>query len=202
MFSRFLFRLMQKRHFVFLTAILFVLSACSAARNVSTKARPKEPLYDQSPVYNKVNLHPYSNRNVLTTVNYQLPGFIPRCTKIKFNMIEPDKAVFTIVDTGEQYEYALNGHTQESLRSHLKKVFSPECSDEDLSNLNETDMKGIRAGDVRIGMTKQGVIYALGYPPDHRTPSTEANEWLYWKHHFDRFRVHFNDEGKVVRIEN
>ncbi len=194
---------MRIRHALPLLSIFVLLAGCSAARNVSTKASPKEPLYEDSPVYNTVNLHSYDGRQVLTTINYQLPRLIPRCTKVKFNMIERDTAVFTVVDTGEQYEYNLHRHTRETLREHLKNVFKPSCQKaENISGLNETDLKGIRAGDVRIGMTKKGVIHAIGYPPDHRTPSTDADEWLYWKHQFDRFRVHFDDEGTVVRIEN
>jgi len=194
---------MRIRHTIGLLMIVALLAGCSAARNVSPKASPKEPLYDDAPVYNTVNLHPYLQRNVLTTINYQLPGIIPRCTKVKFNMIERDVAVFTVVDTGEQYEYALDGHTKETLREHLKKVFKPSCTKaENISGLNGTDLKGIRAGDVRIGMTKKGVIHAIGYPPDHRTPSTDADEWLYWQNRFNRFRVHFDDEGTVVRVED
>jgi hypothetical protein len=48
-------------------------------------------------------------------------------------------------------------------------------------------------------MRKSAVIVALGYPPKHKTPSLEANQWRYWSSRFGSFLVHFQDD-KVSQI--
>ena len=45
-------------------------------------------------------------------------------------------------------------------------------------------------------MSKAGVLVAIGYPPDHATPSLDANEWIYWRNKMFRFGVQFT--GDVV----
>jgi hypothetical protein len=50
---------------------------------------------------------------------------------------------------------------------------------------------GIQQGQVFQGMSKQGVILAIGYPPEHQTPSLEADQWSYWRNSHRRFQVYF-----------
>lgn len=69
-----------------------------------------------------------------------------------------------------------------------------------LSNLSAKDRKGVKDGRAYIGMTKNGVRMALGYPAKHRTPSLDNYEWVYW---IDRFRtqlIRFNNKGIVTEI--
>jgi hypothetical protein len=46
-------------------------------------------------------------------------------------------------------------------------------------------------------MTKQDVIASVGYPPAHKTPSLDGNEWRYWENRFGTILVTFKD-GKVA----
>ena len=39
-------------------------------------------------------------------------------------------------------------------------------------------------------MTKQQVIMSLGYPPTHRTASTDLNTWTYWYNRWLTYQVH------------
>lgn len=69
-----------------------------------------------------------------------------------------------------------------------------------LGNLSAKDKKGLKDGRAYIGMTKNGIRMALGYPAKHRTPSLENNDWVYW---IDRFRtqlIRFNSKGVVTEI--
>lgn len=69
-----------------------------------------------------------------------------------------------------------------------------------LSNLSAKDRKGVNDGRAYIGMTKNGIRTALGYPAKHRTPSLDNNEWIYW---IDRFRtqlIRFSSKGIVTEI--
>ncbi len=63
--------------------------------------------------------------------------------------------------------------------------------------LSAVDQEGIQAGKAMLGMTKQGVMIALGYPAMHKTPSTDLNTWVYWKARFNMLTVNFGEDGKV-----
>ncbi|HEY3757641.1 MAG TPA: hypothetical protein VGL42_15925 [Opitutaceae bacterium] len=39
----------------------------------------------------------------------------------------------------------------------------------------------IRQGRPAVGMSKEQVVMARGYPPRHRTPSLESEIWVYWE---------------------
>jgi len=44
--------------------------------------------------------------------------------------------------------------------------------------------KSIKFGEMRLGMTKEEVLKTRGYPPAHKTISTEADRWIYWSSRF------------------
>lgn len=70
-----------------------------------------------------------------------------------------------------------------------------------LDGFSEVDRKGIKSGKVYIGMTKNGVLTALGYPAKHRTPSLESNRWTYWRNRFVTMIVEFDGDGIVIGIK-
>ena len=55
---------------------------------------------------------------------------------------------------------------------------------------------------VLIGMSKDGVVLAIGYPPEHKTPSLKNNRWVYWASRWNKFAVLFNKDGLVERVHN
>jgi hypothetical protein len=57
----------------------------------------------------------------------------------------------------------------------------------------------IRDGQLIQGMTKQQALMARSYPPAHRTPSLEADEWIYYETPGFVDRVVFSD-GKIQSI--
>jgi outer membrane protein assembly factor BamE (lipoprotein component of BamABCDE complex) len=49
-------------------------------------------------------------------------------------------------------------------------------------------------------MTREQVILSLGYPPTHRTPSTEGREWTYWYNRWVTYKIIFDDAGVVSTL--
>jgi hypothetical protein len=69
-----------------------------------------------------------------------------------------------------------------------------------LDQLSAIDQKGIRDAKAYVGMTKNGVRIALGYPAAHRTPSLENNTWTYWTDRFRAIKIQFDNKGIVQSI--
>jgi hypothetical protein len=153
-------------------------------------------------VYTLVNLHPDEVRARLYAVNYQQSGLIPRCTEVDLIEIDGESLLFRVPETSREYHYYYHKAASEPFDQHLLKYFGSSCNPGDVRSLSDTDQAGIREGKASAGMTKQGVLYAIGYPPPHVTPDLEAKEWTYWKNRFDRMIVVFDDEGRVVEIRD
>jgi len=66
-----------------------------------------------------------------------------------------------------------------------------------VDKFSRIDQKGILEGKSYIGMTKNGIRAAFGYPATHRTPSLENQTWIYWKIRFQNYYVRFDKYGKV-----
>jgi hypothetical protein len=146
-----------------------------------------------------VNLHPDEERGLLYSTNYQQLGLISRCTPIRIDSTSKKGIVFTVTGSNRQYNYLFHDTMVETPEQHLARYFGATCGD--TSALNPLDLKGIETGTVSEGMTKQGVIYALGYPPEHATPSPDRDQWVYWKNRWDRFVVRF-EGGVVASVQN
>ncbi len=96
----------------------------------------------------------------------------------------------------EFHETRMGMKTQE----YLDKITSPRpVSYARLSNL---DRKGIAEGKAFVGMSREGVMAALGYPAVHRTPSLDSPTYIYWTNRFGTMAVNFDAKGKVASIIN
>jgi len=56
----------------------------------------------------------------------------------------------------------------------------------------------IKSGNMKMGMTKEQVVMARGHPPGHKTPSLDADTWLYWSSRLVIQTIVF-DNGVLVR---
>ncbi|MBA3580871.1 MAG: hypothetical protein H0W44_00290 [Gammaproteobacteria bacterium] len=154
-------------------------------------------------VYNLLNLHADPTRHTLSSVNYQLEGLIPRCTALEITDAGKKRLKFKIKESGIEYSYDFHAKsTPGEFDNHLAKVFAAKCNTALSKNLNNADQAGIKTGLAKKGMSKNGVLLALGYPPEHITPDPKtADQWTYWKNKFNRFIVHFNSKGIVENVQ-
>ncbi len=168
-------------------------------------APPPPPLEPDAPPlppggaerYTLVNLHPRGD--YLSTVNYQFAGLIPLCTRVRIDARSRSQLSFTVLAGGQRYEY--NYHRSAgNFDADIARVFGTTCSRSRARQLSSLDQQGIRAGRALPGMTKEGVILAIGYPPPHRTPSLQGDAWRYWVGRSATVVVQFRD-GRVVRID-
>lgn len=132
-------------------------------------------------VHTQSVLHPDERRAVLYSVNYQLEGsYLPACTEVQILEVNREHAVFRIAESGRTYTYRFHKTMQESIQQHLDRVFGPPCDPADFAALSDVDQQGIYEGRALIGMTREGVLRAMGYPPSHATPYIERDVWKYW----------------------
>ena len=173
------------------------LAACS---NTPVLSESGEDMTGQAGVYTLVNLHPDETRQRLYATNYQMPSLIPLCTEVVILEASNKKMEFQVKDTGRTYQYYYHRSAVEPMADHLKHFFGKTCNKEAAAKLSSIDQQGIEEGRIYEGMSKKGVVLALGIPPKHVTPNLDSNRWQYWKNRYDTMMVEFDKSGKVSKI--
>lgn len=139
--------------------------------------------------------------------NWTAPGeghfFVPVNAKAKIRVkrgIMGRRLVITILKTKREIHFELNLRNMrcKSMDDYIALIASPNPTP--LGKLSPKDRKGIKQGNALIGMSKEGVRIALGYPARHRTPSLDSNTWIYWKNRRATTAIEFGGNGKVKNI--
>ena len=181
-------------------SIMLTTIALAVSLNMSAYAGDETMIAEGTELYTLTNLHPDPVNLRLYATNYLQAALIPRCSKVSVTKKSKKKMKFTLESSGAEYEYLHHKKAApEGFEANLKKYFGTECSSSEVTKLSETDQDGIKKGRVALGMTKQGVILAIGYPPEHVTPSTDMDQWRYWKNKFAT-RLFYFENGKVSEI--
>lgn len=67
-------------------------------------------------------------------------------------------------------------------------------------SLTAQEQKSVLAGEITDGMSKAAVLMAYGYPPGHKTPSLEADKWIYWEN-WSKIRTVTFDGDRVQAVD-
>ncbi|GAB1256261.1 hypothetical protein NBRC116494_07630 [Aurantivibrio plasticivorans] len=173
------------------------LVAC-VAFSANSFAESIKSLIGKDNVYLLVNQHPDEGRQRMYTVNYQLPAVLPVCTKVRLTKLKRKYLEFEVPERGDrEYRYYLHKSLPGDFQDHLAEIFGTNCPD--ISKMSKKDQEGIKAGRPLVGMTKKGVLIAMGPPPAHVTYSTDLDTWVYWVNRFNKQNVEFKD-GKVSKV--
>lgn len=138
----------------------------------------------------------------INTLNYTLGFPIPVNSIVFYEDINSKQLAFTYED--KRYYLRNNPrYSKTNMDQMLDRYFGTKKVD--LSKFTPQEQKAIKAGKAEVGMSKEAVLLALGYPPAHATPSLQQDEWKYWKfqHGYaqDTIIYHFKD-NKVSSIED
>lgn len=147
-----------------------------------------EPAAQPAQYYTQTNLR--FHRGQASSIGYTNQTLLPACTPVTVLSVNGRQAVLQ-TPTGGEITYVIHRGSSLSAEEHLDRILGPSCP-----SLTNADQGGVQVGEAQVGMTREGVIAALGFPPEHRTPALEANEWIYWSSRMRTFTVVFN--GDVV----
>jgi hypothetical protein len=145
--------------------------------------------------YTRVNIW-YENPEVIYSTNYHEGTMIPLGTKVEIVTEKKSKIVFKTVEDGRSYTIVrMKRHTNITTNALLNQYFSRTniVDSSEYKALPKTAKKSIAAGEIELGMSKEAVLMAYGYPPTHRTPSTTSDRWIYWNQRARNFAVMFSN---------
>lgn len=140
----------------------------------------------------------FQEKDNYRTTNYRKGILIPINTPVTLQAMESDEAKLTLVDSGRPLTIEnVIKYTKDEMPIAFTKIVAP--TKVDLSKFNADEKAAILAGEVRKGMSKKAVLAAIGYPPQHETPSLDGDSWTFWANRYNRFIVRFKN-GKVDQI--
>jgi len=155
-------------------------------------------------VYALVNLHADAANNRLHAMNYQLPKLMPICSE--FVIKDIDTKVIELTHKGIDYTYLWDKYTRnagQSLTVNFSQFFGKSCDEAEakVRSLSDIDQKGIKRGQAIVGMSKEGVLLAMGRPPIHATPELEGDLWTYWVNRWARNVLEFDESNILKHIQ-
>lgn len=163
-------------------------------------------------VYNKYNIHTQFKKASGNTkichasyANYTNPGaghiIVPVGTQLTVEDIGSKEIVFHDATNDIRIRFELHEPRMGvSAEQYLELITSP--APVSLSSYGAADKKGIEAGKASVGMTRKGVMAALGYPAAHATPGLDSDMYTYWTNRFGKVVVFFDAAGKVKEVRD
>ena len=163
-------------------------------------------LAQDEPRFTKYNIHTQGKDATnfkASYANFTDPGaghvIIPAGTKIQMVKQGWRGFVFTYDNGSKKVTFEFHKKRMGmSMDEYIELITSSEPVS--YPGLSKQDKKGIAAGNAYKGMTRKGVMIALGYPAAHKTPSLDSSTWIYWGNRFRTVGVDFNDQGKVSNV--
>lgn len=143
----------------------------------------------------------YAYKNKFVTANYHAGTLIPINTRAKITDMGSRKMEIELPDN-DNMEVKIENiekYTHKNMEEIKDRMFGK--SKVDLSKFSREAQDAIKKGQIRVGMTKEQVLLAYGYPPVHVTPSTDANQWTYWKNRWNKMVLDFQN-NKLTGIRD
>jgi len=139
----------------------------------------------------------------INTLNYTLGFPVPVNSIVFYEDINSKQLAFSYND--KRY-YLRNSprYSKTNMDEMMDRYFA--TNKVDLSKFTKQEQTMIKKGKVEVGMSKEAVILALGYPPAHVTPDWKGmDDWKYWKfqrgYAQDTIIYHFKN-NKISSIED
>jgi hypothetical protein len=146
----------------------------------------------QATYYTMTNLRIRGRR--LTSVNeWRGHTILPVCTPVQIRGVNRGRIVF--IANGQTYQFVYHRRASSVTADiEAQRIFGAACPV--VASMLPADQMGIQAGRPLVGMSRQGVLIAAGYPPDSRTPALEMSPWTYWGER-GGVQVHFQGDTVV-----
>ncbi len=133
--------------------------------------------------------------------DYATPG--PMLTAgTRVEVVKVGSSAVAFRPAGSQATYTLSfsyGSKHQTPKQYFQNIMLTTNPMDTTKDVPRRITDAIRDGQLVEGMTKEQALMARGYPPAHRTPSLEANEWIYYETPGFVHRVVFSD-GKIQSV--
>ena len=139
--------------------------------------------------------------NWISDSNYEESGksIIPVGTPVKFKSLGRNRVE---IEIDGKTQYLGNDYSRDlSLEVFAKRYIVARNPKQLLATMPPRIREAVNSAKVAVGMSREQVVMAVGYPISSETPNLNAPAWKFWLWSFSPFTVHFDSQGRVNRIE-
>lgn len=143
--------------------------------------------------YTQVNM--WEENSKIISTNYSKGLLIPVNTEVIIDKVGVNTIEFIIVKDKRKLKFEnIKKFSLMETTQLMERIFKK--SKVNVGKFPRNVRNAIKYGHLIVGMTKEMVIIARGYPSSHQTPSLDSDIWKYWQDRFITRNVEFID-GKV-----
>ncbi len=188
---------MKFHKFVTLSLICF-LSLIALPFNAHAKK-----VVDNNTYYTNMNIW-YEHPEKIYSTNYHKGNILPIGTAVK--ILKQSRKAITFGDINSNVEYRIvlvKDYTNLEKEAFFARYFSEQnfLNSGEYASLSSLEKKNIAEGTIEVGMSKKAVLRAYGYPPTHRTPTTDSDTWVFWTSRMMNYSISFSN-GILTKILN
>jgi len=177
--------------------------------NVSTSALSES---HSKKLYTAYNIwYETGKENSLWCINYKSGNIIPAGTEVtdvklakpvrgRFRGGSNQAISFTTKSDAKNFivNFNVRYHPGKTTGDYLKLMFTEKNFTQIKKGLNKKEIKAIREGVIRVGMSKRAVFVSYGPPPEHKTSSQKNNVWTYWMNRFKSKKINFDKNNRAA----
>ena len=155
---------------------------------------------DGETYYTRMNIW-YEKPEKIMSTNYHKGLILPVGTAVEI-LKKGKKIKFRDKATGVEFRIILvSDYTNLTKQQFFDRYFSKDSilNSSEYRSFSAQEKENIKNGTIEKGMSKAAVLVAYGYPPSHRTPSTESNVWKFWTSRLLTDDIHFEND-RISRI--
>ena len=136
------------------------------------------------------------------STNYQKGNMLPAGSEVKEVQRSSKKVEFVDVKTNMKFsvEFFAKHHPGVKPEQWIDRVLTTRDFSALTKGLTADEIKAIKGGQAKTGMSKKAVLVSLGYPPEIATASPDLDVWKFWRDRFRNYQVKFAN-GKVSSSE-
>ena len=136
------------------------------------------------------------------STNYQKGNLLPAGSEVKEVNRSSKKLEFVDAKSNMKFsiEFVGKHHPGVTAEQWIDRFLTPKDFSALSKGLTGDEIKAIKAGQAKPGMSRKAVLVSLGYPPEIATASTDLDAWKFWRDRFRNYFVKFTN-GKVSSSE-
>ena len=142
----------------------------------------------------------YDGDGWISDANWMSQPFVPAGTPIKLYEFKSDRAK-AMIDGKPMWLGLDYARKQQTFKDYAAKIALKDDPKPRIASYPANVQAAIRDGRIVIGMTKEQVTVALGYPRLDKTRSLDDARWLYTTLQEEVYAVEFDAEQRVRRVD-
>ena len=145
----------------------------------------------------------YENATKMFSINYKKGAIIPAGTLMADAVLHTGRRArldLTWGETGARFAIHFQPKFHPGITAELftGRLLVRQSLEELTGGMSDHEKSCIVRAVVEPEMSRKAVLVSFGYPPEHFTPSMQADKWFYWMNRYVKKELRFDESGMTL----